>query len=485
MGYHSFIFMLGGLASKLVGFLLIPVYTRYLTPADYGILELLFVSLEVVTIFAVLGVDSGLFKALSFDAGNDEEKKEAVSSAYYFILVASALIFGSLILFVRPISSLLLKDTGDYSELLMFLFIAGFLKANSIIPFKILRANLESIKYTLISLLGFLISVSLNIYFIVGLGKGLAGIVYSDVISALVVLLVNTILVRPWIVFRFCWDNLAKMLRFGLPLIPAVLALQVINISDRYFLEHLSTTHQLGLYSLGNKFSSILNFIFLTPFMTAWPAIYFPLAKSENAREELGQLFTYFWGLGIWLVLSLSFLLKPGILIMVAPEFHSAYSVVVLLLLSILFCGVAQCFGIGMPITGQTKYTPTPVILAGGINLGLNFLLIPSYGMMGAAWATLFSYLAMSGFSWIISQRIYPIVYEYGRILKIGGAGCFLYGIWYLIQGEASTIELIVSGILLPLTFPFLLYLMRVYHDKEINIIKEKLGQIKRLRIVD
>lgn len=480
-GYHFFIFMLGGLASKLVGFLLIPVYTRYLTPIDYGVLELLFVTLEVVTIFAVLGVDSGLFKAFSFDAASHEEKKKAVSSAYYFILVASALIFGSLILFTQPISSLLLKKE-DYAGLLSLLFIAGFLKANSIIPFKILRANLESIKYTLISLLGFIISVSLNIYFIVGLGKGLAGIVYSDVISALVVMLVNMILVRHWVVFSFCWDNLAKMLRFGLPLVPAVLALQIIDISDRYFLEHLSTTYQLGLYSLGNKFSSIFHFIFLTPFLTVWPAIYFPLAKSKKAGEELGQLFTYFWGLGIWLVLSLSFLLKPGIIIMVAPEFHSAYSVVPLLLLSILFCGAAQCFGIGIPITGQTKYMPVPIILGGGINLGLNFLLIPSYGMMGAAWATLFSYIVMSGLFWVISQRIYPIVYEFGRILKIGGAGCFLYGIWLLFQEDASLLTLMVSGILLPLTFPFLLYLMRVYHDREINIIKEKLGQIKRRR---
>lgn len=482
MSYHSGIFLVGGLASKLVGFLLIPVYTRYLSPADYGVLELLFVTLEVVTIFAVLGVDSGLFKAFSFEAGSDEEKREVVSSAYYFILVASALIFGGLILFARPISSLLLKDTGDYSELLMLLFIAGFLKANSIIPFKILRANLESIKYTLISLLGFIVSVSLNIYFIVGLGKGLAGIVYSDLISSVVVLTVNTIIARPWLIFRFCWNDLVGMLRFGLPLVPTALAYLIINISDRYFLEHLSTTHQLGLYSLGNKFSSILHFIFLTPFLTVWPSIYFPLAKSEKAGEELGQLFTYFWGAGVWLVLLLSFLIKPGIIIMAAPEFHSAYRVVPILLISLLFYGVAQCVGIGMSITGKTKYVAGLIMFAGGINLGLNSLLIPSYGMMGAAWATLLSYLVMSGLSWIISQRIYPITYELVRILKIGGAGCFLYLGWHLIQGEASTTRLIISGILLSSMFPFLLYFMGVYNEKEIEIIKKTL---KRLRIVD
>ncbi|MEW5766867.1 MAG: oligosaccharide flippase family protein [bacterium] len=482
MSYHSGIFMVGGLASKLVGFLLIPVYTRYLSPADYGILELLFVTLEVVTILAVLGVDSGLFKAFSFEAGSNEEKREVVSSAYYFILVASALIFGGLILLARPISSLLLKDTGDYSGLLRLLFMAGFLKANSIVPFKILRANLESIKYTLISLLGFVIAVSLNIYFIVGLNQGLAGIVYSDLISSLVVLTVNTIIAKPWLIFHFYWNELARMLRFGLPLVPTAMAYLIINISDRYFLEHLSTTSQLGLYSLGNKFSSIFHFIFLTPFLTVWPSIYFPLAKSEKASEELGQLFTYFWGVGVWLVLWLSFLIKPGIIIMAAPEFHSAYRVVPILLVSLLFYGVVQCVGIGMLIAGKTKYIPGLIMLAAGINLGLNSLLIPSYGMMGAAWATLFSYLVMSGLSWGVSQRIYPITYELRRVLKIGGAGCLLYGGWHLIQGGASTTRLIVSGILLSSMFPFLLYFMGVYHDKEIEIIKEKL---KRWRITD
>jgi len=471
IGKHSAIFALGNLLSKAIGFLLIPMYTAYLTPADYGILEMLIVTLEIVILISALGMGNGLIKAYSFDYENEVQRKEAISTAYYFVIIVSFVVFGILIVFSESIS-LTLVSTTEYTNLFVLLFITGIVKISNIIPFRLLRAKLESVKYITINLTGFVIAVTLNIYFIAFLKKGIAGIIYSDLISSSVVFIINLILIRKSLIWGFSKEKLKGMLRFSLPFVPTTLMYQIIVVSDRYFLEHLSTTHELGLYSLGNKFASILQFVFIAPFATVWPSIFFPLAKKDSAKEELSRIFTYFLFIGTFLALGLSLFADVVIKTITTPGFHTAYKVVPLLVISIIFYGIYMYVSAGISISGKTEYLLYVTCMAAMVNLILNYLLIPSHGMMGAAYATLIAQAAMCILSFAVSTKLYPIKYEYNRILKNLLAFTGLLAIYFFTRPE-SLISASCWIAVLCIGYIVSLYAFNFFTEEEINGIRK------------
>jgi O-antigen/teichoic acid export membrane protein len=415
---HSGVYSIGNVLSNSIAFLLLPIYTRYLTPADYGMLEILSITGEAVIIFCGLGIGNGLVRSFLYEAGNLEQQKEAITTAYIFMGVSSVLTHGLLIISSQPLSLLLLGDS-HFALFLLISFITGMLRAGSIIPFQLYRAELESVKYTIISAIQFAIVLIGNIYFIVFADLGILGILYGSLMGAIVIFPINLFLIRRYFVLKFSVAMLKKMLRFGLPLVPSIAALWIILSLDRYFLNHFSNAHELGLYAMGFRFAAILELIFRGPFDTNWPSIYFPLAKQPNAREQFSRILTYYLLVGLFLSLGLSLFAKPAIQIMTGPAFHGAYDIVPLLVLATLFRGVSSNVGIGIAIAGRTEYYVLTVGGAAVVNIGLNFLLIPAFGKMGAAFSTMIAFAFMAFISYAISQKLFSIQYEFGRIGKL------------------------------------------------------------------
>lgn len=410
---HTGIYSISEIASRAVGFLLIPLYTRYLTPSDYGVLEVLFVTQAIMVIIGNQGLGSALFKFWSDTP--DHKQKALASSCLWYELVSATTVAAVGIYFSDGISRLLL-GTPKHGDLFKWISISLVFNLAQLILRQILRARLESVKVCAISLLKLIIAVSLNIYLIVFMQMGLVSIVVSDVISSAVAALAGFWFVRSFVRFHFNFREISPVIAFGLPMIGGGLSNWVLSVSDRYFLAHYSTEAELGLYSLAYKFSAVLSMVMLQPFLTTWPSIYFDAAKQPNAAEFFSRVARYFSLIfcvaGTGLVLASNIAIR----VMSPPEFWPSTSVVYLLAGSVVLEGLFSIFVAVLYLEHGAKIPAVFIGTAAVFNILLNLLLIPDLGMKGAAIATLLSYLLMVLLTYHIAQRKYPVQYAWKSI---------------------------------------------------------------------
>ena len=474
---HSLVYGLGGTLNKLIGFFLLPIYTRLLTPADYGILSLLTVTSSLATILAHMGLASAMFREVIYEGS---EERDVESTTLYFLLGESAIFFGAMIVISSKLSSLIF-GAADYTYLLRLMFLADFLGVVDVVFMAKLRARAQSSLYSLLSAARFVTGICLNLYFIVVLRRGVEGLIIAGLISAAIFATLYFILLVKDLRPTFSLPILRRMLKFGIPLVPVGLSSLLLTMADRYFLKHFSTIAQVGLYSLGYHIGMVM-LLAENAFQLAWPPHRFAIAKQPNAKHQFARILTYYLLAFGFLAMALSLLAKELLMIMTTPKFYPAAAVVPLIALSYIFSGVRHMTNTGLAITNKNYYVPPIIVGSALLNLGLNYVLIPPYGMIGAAWATILSYLVLVTVQTLVNLHFYYIQYEYGRMAKLALTWGITYGVSQLIQTPSLWITIGLKCLLL-LAYPFVLYALRFYEKEELEALKELLGsQFRRWR---
>ena len=399
-----------------------------------------------------------------------------ISTSYLYLLLSTFIFLGAISLFARQINNLLFQSK-DYTLLVRLTIYTGFFNTLSTITFQLFRAKLQSVKFSLVSILRFLLNVSFNIYFILKLKMGLSGVVYGNLYTSILISILTFFLIYKNLSLKISIYKLKNMLNYGLPLIPGGLSIWVLSVANRYFLERFSTTTELGLYSLGSRFSGILEFLIIQPFLTTWPSIYFPLAKEKDAPLTFSRLTTYFLLIGSFFSLGIIALSNPAIKIMADPQYWGTYKVIPLLVFSVLLYGFFSLLNVGIFIQNKTRYNPVIIGIAAVFNLSLNYFLIPPYGMLGAAYATFFSYLLMDLLAYIINVRVYPIPYEWIRILKIISVTILSLFIINQVQVSSWRRELLYKFLLL-FIFPLLLWVSGFFTSGEMKRAKDFIPEL-------
>lgn len=474
---HSIIYGSGSILSKLLGLVLLPIFTRFLTTADYGILSLLIITGSISVVIAKLGLGSALFREVIY---RESDQSTVMSTAFYFILGESALFFGILIAFSSNIS-ILIFGTSDYAYLLKLILLTRFLEVFKIITMARLRIREQSKLYATLSVLNFIIGAILNIYFIVILHWGVEGLITAGLITAVIFALIFLILIKRDLKLSFSTAILRRLLNFGVPLVPAGLASLLMTSADRYFLQHFTTTTEVGLYSIGYKIGLIMGLI-VHSVQLAWPSHMFSIAKEQDAKQQFSKILTYYIVVFGFIGLGMSVCAREVIAIMTTPKFYNAYTIVPLIVLSYIFYGVRFITNTGLAIKNKMKYMPPIIIGAAVLNLYLNYLFIPRYGMMGAAGATVISYFVLVVVHTAVNLHFWYIPYEYKRIAKIGLVWGIMYGIGLLIKMPNIWLNIGLKLILMT-SYPLILYLLKFYEPREIVAIKKIfLSIIKRFR---
>lgn len=467
---HSTIYGLGSLLGNLLGFVLLPIYTRCLTPAEYGILSILGVTGSVAGVVAQLGIGFALFREVVYQ---NSDESTAESTALYFLLGESALLFGGLIALSGGLS-VLMFNTARHAYLLRLIFLTGLLSTFDVVVMARLRIRERSAIYSALSIARVLVGASLSIYYIVVLRRGVEGLVTAGLIQAGLFSVVCVALLARELRLTFCVPILRRMLSMGVPIVPANLSSLAMTSADRYFLQHYSTSTEVGLYSVGYKIAMVVN-LAVQAVQLAWPAQMFAIAKRPDAERQFARLLTYYLaGIG-FAGLALSVLAKEALTIMATPRFYGAYAVVPLVALSYIFYGVRFMTSTGMSIRNKMGYMAPTVFGAAVLNLVLNYLLIPGYGMMGAAWATVIAYFALLVVHVIVNQHYMRIAYEYRRISRIALVSGLIYGVSLLIRTPSAWVN---GGLKVGLlaTYPLLLYAFRFYEKEELAAIKRIFG---------
>ena len=418
---HSAVYGMADFIGKAVGFLLIPLYTRKLSPEAFG-------QLQILLLFQTFGVMTfgigqiGTVLRYHPKARDDAERSQLIRGSTVIVATSSATFLALGLLVAEPLSVRFLGGP-DLTNVIRLFLVGIVARVISDLPLTLLRIEERSARYGAGTLLRLLLSLFLVVYFVVVREMGVLGVILGDVIASL------TLFVTLLPVFRRHWGTgsgqhpefgVRSFLSFGWPYMVVNLGAFGLIAIDRLFLAGRGDIVEAGIYSLGGKLASLVNILVLSPFTLVWGPLSFRLAEEDDpveAQRIFSRLFTYFAFVLYVLGLAL-YLFSPEAFALVAPpEYASADRVVPLLVGSMIVFGFYKHFQVGLAITGKTKSIATSFVLAALCNLAANAVLVPRYGMMGAAIATFFSYLVMCGFLLGTVQRVYPVPYEWRRVV--------------------------------------------------------------------
>ena len=453
LGKHSLIYGLGGLVSRILAVFLLPLYTRYLSPSDYGKVETLVALSTVLGIVLRMGITSALFR-FYFDSPEPEHRRLVLRTSFWFTMGMATLGLVAGVALSPEISTWLFGSSDDW-ELVAAAFVNIWVNMNYEQLTSLFRLEERSTAFVAASLTNIFLTVGVTLVLVVGFETGPIGVIVGNFAGTLLVYLALVGFRREQLGLQFDRRLLRQMNRFGVPLMPTAIFLWVTNFSDRLFLVRLADTTEVGLYSVGVRIASAMVLI-LTAFRLAWPAFAYSIDDDREAKRTYAFVLTYLVLLTTWVATGLA-LLSPWIVEWIAaPDFESSSRVVGPLAFStVAFAGyIVVAIGVGRARRTQFNWVVTGA--AAAVNIALNLLLIPRYGMMGAAVATIAAYATMFlGMAWW-AQRIYRVPYQWRRVATAAGAGIALAALGKLAAGGlpvAIVLSLAYPLALLPLGF--------------------------------
>jgi O-antigen/teichoic acid export membrane protein len=471
LGKHTLVYGAGIIIGKAVSFIMLPIYTRYLTPADYGVLELLIITIDVFSMVTGMGLTATIFRYYA-KYENQEEKNHIISTALIMMFIAS-LTIGTPCIYLSGKLSHLVFSSDQYDYYFKLMFMSFILQAGIEIPLAYIRAKQNSTLFVLINFCRLVLQLSLNIYLVVFLKMGVLGILYSSFMVSLVACIYLGIYTIRTVGCRFSLLKSIEMIKFGSPLILWSLGSLILTFSDRYFLNIYSNLNTVGIYALAYKFGFLLTALAVDPFSLIWEPHRFQIAKQENAVLIYKKVFFY----QTLILVSLSFLIavvvKDVLKIMSDPSYWEAYKLVPIILLAYILQAWTAFCNIGLFIKEKTNiYALSAGIAVVCVTL-LNLFLIPKFGAYGAAWATVGAFLIRFIIVYNYSQREYFIDYGWGKVLKLTLIAGFLYLVRLLEQYDAFSIS-ISTDIVIILLFSILVY-YAILEDEAKMFIKKML----------
>ena len=447
LGRHTLVYTTGIVIGRVASFVMLPVYTRFLSPADYGVMELLGMTIDVIGMVAGVGIITSVFKF--YYEEDDPASKKALISTAALAVVALAIVTTLVGLALAPEMSRLIFGSLTNLHYLRLYLLLYLLQNFEYVPLLLIRAENRSVFFVTVNTMKLAAMLSFNIMFVVHFRMGIEGVLASSIITSVAVAIGLTGLLIRRVGIQFSKDKLRRMLLFGGPMVPWMLGNFVLVFSDRFFLNHYTDTATVGIYSLAYKFAFVLSAFAYSPFETVWSSQRFEVAKQPDAPEIYARVFLYLnvilGGAGLMVALFV----KDFLSVMSAPAFLSAYHLVPLLLAAQIVFTWSGYWSLGIVISGRTKVLGNGAVVLVPLTLILNYLLIPRFGMYGAAWATFVAYAIR--FVWIynFAQVYYPIRYHWTSIVKLYGILGVAVAVRFAYRSEFMTASISLSVALL------------------------------------
>lgn len=398
--------------SRAVSLLLLPFYTRVLSPTDYGIIDILAVFASFVTVTIALEIVQALARHYP-DAQTEAEKVAYASTALWFTVIVYTLFVVVCMVFSRPLASLILESPA---HVLVFQVALLSIWANGIFYLvqSQLRWGLHAKEYAIASLASTIISIGASIVLVLALHLGVLGVIGGQLAGRVIGATLSFFYGRRSFRLIFDKSRLAEMIKFSLPLVPSSLGNIAGLYIDRIAIKALMTLAEVGLFGLGYRLASVTSLL-MVGFQGALMPLVYTHYREPSTPREIARIFRYFVALALLIFLGMSLFAKEILVIFATPDYYEAATVVPFLVSSTLLSGM-YIFAPGLGIAKKTVVTATINILSGVLNAVLNFALIPYLGIMGSALATLLSSASAFGASMIYSQKHYFVPHDWKRL---------------------------------------------------------------------
>jgi len=463
---HYLSFGIGEILFSSLGIILIPIYTRQLSPEEYGSLSLLLISLTILSTISSIGLFTALLRSY-FDYDNIKDRKKLIGTVF-IILLCSSLTFSILFFFLISPLNTFLFTSQNYLLSLFYLPIINLSQTFTSFFLAIMRAQKKSLKYSIFNIIGFILRILCIIYYVVYLDKGVTGVITGWMIASIINFIFLAFASRKDIIFQLIPSEVKKLLKFGWPLVFINITGVLMNSLDRLVIKYFFDLSEVGLYNLGAQFGSAIKIFLVIPFGLIWPTMILAVKEKKYAPQFYSKVLTYFIYIGLLLSLAIGLFSSELISLIGTPQYQGAGIIIFPICLSYVFIGISNVLHVGITLQRKTElsiYIVTSTVI---INFILNIVLIPHWRIMGAAFATTLSTIFMILIKWIIVRKLYSIPYEWYRISKIFIILIILYSV-----GNIIYFNNILSKCIIILSFPICLFFVNFYHKIEIkNLVK-------------
>lgn len=476
IGKHSGIYLVGQALSRAVGFFMIPVYTHYIAPTNYGAMEMIEIMTSVLGLVISLGASDSM--ARFYYGEKDESKRKTVISTTIIGLGLIGLpLVGLFWMAARQISSLVL-DEDIYRQLLQVSFLTAWFSMLCELGFSYLRMIYKAKLFVITTTIQLVLALSLNIWFIVFLRLDIQGIFYSTLISQGITGVVLCTAILKQVGLQISSPILTQMLHYGLPVVPSRIVLMLGFMSNRFFLRWLGSPDpaialtQIGLFSLGHKFGVIVNRFVNSPFNSFWGPrrMELLLDGGMESKDTIARVCTYSTFCSLFVGLLLSASIASIIDIMADKSYQGAHVVVPFVVLSYIALGLESHFSTGLLYRKKTKWLTPISLLSIVIILAWNYLLVPRYGLFGAASSNLAGFTLRLWLIYMISQKYYHIPFELGRLSVMSAVVIVLYFISLRVSFSSPYLTLLARSSIVCF-FPVILFFVGFFHKGERQVI--------------
>lgn len=458
--------------SKLVAVALLPLYTRYLSTEDYGAAEVLFSAVVAASIVIRFGLIEAI---LRFYYKEDEDPAKVVASTFaglFWLSTAGALIA---LPFAGPIAELLLavdEDDALHRSAPDLVRIAiGGLWVLTMWEFLLTLFRLEerARAFFVTTMLNVVAAIALTVVLVVGFDEGARGLLLGSYLTGAVFALGLVALQWRRLSLRFDAGLLRRLFRFGLPTMPAEVSLYLLNFVDRLIIVRTLGLAEAGLYSLATKFAQAVN-VLVRGFQLAWPPLAYSIRDDDEARRTYATVVTLFVAGCAFVVTAMWLFAQWIVRTLAAPKFFEAYEAIGLITVGVTLYALYQVLVVILGRTDRTEFNFPAAIGALAANVALNLLLVPPLGIVGAGLALALSYLLGLGLMFAFTQRLFPVPYEWGRLLRVVLTVAALVGLAELFVPADGVDGFVLRAALLAV-YPLALFATGFFSEEERHLL--------------
>jgi len=428
------------IVGRFITFLLTPIYTNFLTMEEVGDINWIFVCIAFLNIVYCFGMEGAFFRF--YKKGDFEHNKIVFTHSYLLILSISIFVSFFTYFFAEEIAPVM--TNLDYGvTLIKISALIPLLDSMMTVPYALLRISNRPRRFALTRFIVIVVAVCLNILFIVVFEWNAEGVFLSTLLANIIGVASFIPEIIKYMRFKFNSFMLKEMLAFGVPTIPASLSAMILQMADRPILKYMTDSSTLGLYQVNHKLG-IPMLLMVAVFDYAYKPFYLSHFDDDDAKPLFARIMTYFTLVCAIIFLITGFYMDFLIRMpfvggqFINPIYWNGLGILPIVLGGYFFNGIYNNLAAGFYITKTTKYLPIAVVAAAIINIALNLLLIPYLSYWASAWAMFISYIIAAVILYFYAQRVYPIAFEWKRLLMLTAITLSVYFVGFHVSNEFS-----------------------------------------------
>ncbi|MCX7833476.1 MAG: oligosaccharide flippase family protein [Ignavibacteria bacterium] len=463
---------------RFINFLFVPLYTNIFAPSEFGIVANIYAYIAILNVFFTIGLESGFFRfAATLEVG---DSKENFSHPFLGILINSFILSCILFIFSKNLSWLF-QVPENRSIILKYTALILFFDAIAIVPFAYLRLARKPVKFVTIKLINIGINVTLNFILILGFRWGIESVFISNVIASVITFILLTPIVIKNLTLKFNKELFSELLKFSLPYIPAGISSNIIQVISRPMLYLITKDYsEVGIFQANYKLG-IFMMLFVSMFEFAWRPFFMQTFQEPDAKKVFSKVLTLFTLAEAFLFVLLTLFINDIVHIkffnkgyLIGQAYWSGLNIVPIVLFAYLVYGIYINLMPGIYIMKKTKYLSLITGVAALVNVILNLILIPFFGIFGSAIASLFSYISMAVGIFLVVNKYYKIHYEYSKLMNIFIAIFITTSLYYYINTLNTNVIIYLKFVLL-FIFISLIFILKVVRIDNVRFVMQKL----------